>query len=42
VAETLIEAAELSRSHAERISFNGKQLRRDIAWRELTRGARVT
>jgi phosphoribosylamine--glycine ligase len=42
VAETLHEAAELSRSHAEQISFNGKQLRRDIAWRELTRGARAT
>ncbi|HEV7389542.1 MAG TPA: phosphoribosylamine--glycine ligase [Gemmatimonadaceae bacterium] len=42
VADTLLEAAELSRSHAEQISFNGKQLRRDIGWRELTRGARVT
>jgi phosphoribosylamine--glycine ligase len=42
VAESLIEASELSRSHAEQISFNGKQLRRDIGWRELTRGARVT
>lgn len=42
VAETLIEAAELSISHAEQVSFNGKQLRRDIGWRELTRGARVT
>ncbi|HEY1953842.1 MAG TPA: phosphoribosylamine--glycine ligase [Gemmatimonadaceae bacterium] len=42
VASTLFEAAELSRSHAEAISFKGKQLRRDIAWRELTRGARVT
>ena len=42
VAETLHEAAELSRTHAEQISFNGKQLRRDIAWRELTRGARAT
>jgi phosphoribosylamine--glycine ligase len=41
-AETLHEAAELSRSHAEQITFNGKQLRRDIGWRELTRGARVT
>ena len=42
VAEGLIEAAELSRSHAEQVSFSGKQLRRDIGWRELTRGARVT
>jgi len=42
VAPTLVEAAELSRSHAERVSLAGKQLRRDIAWRELNRGARVT
>jgi phosphoribosylamine---glycine ligase len=42
VASTLLEATELSRSHAEAVSFSGKQLRRDIAWRELTRGARVT
>ena len=42
VAQSLIEAAEMSRSHAEAISFKGKQLRRDIGWREVTRGARVT
>ena len=42
VAPTLVEAAELSRSHAERIVLAGKQLRRDIAWRALNRGARVT
>ena len=42
VAESLIEAAEMSRSHAEAISFKGKQLRRDIGWREVTRGARAT
>jgi len=42
VAPTLIEASELSRSHAERVSFKGKQLRHDIGWRELTRGARIT
>jgi phosphoribosylamine---glycine ligase len=42
VADTLLEAAERSRSVAEEISFKGKQLRRDIAWRELTRGARIT
>jgi phosphoribosylamine---glycine ligase len=42
VASTLFEAAELSRSHAEQVVFSGKQLRRDIGWRELTRGARAT
>jgi len=42
VASGLLEAAEVSRNHAERVSFKGKQLRRDIGWRELTRGARVT
>jgi phosphoribosylamine---glycine ligase len=42
VASGLIEAAELSRSYAEQVSFKGKQLRRDIGWREVTRGARVT
>jgi len=42
VASSLFEASELSRSHAEEISFRGKQLRHDIGWRELTRGARVT
>jgi phosphoribosylamine--glycine ligase len=42
VAEGLLEAAERSRSYAEEISFKGKQLRGDIGWRELTRGARVT
>jgi phosphoribosylamine--glycine ligase len=42
VAPTLVEAAELSRSHAERVALAGKQLRRDLAWRELNRGARVT
>jgi phosphoribosylamine--glycine ligase len=41
VAPTLIEAAELSRSHAERVSLSGKQLRRDIGWREVMRGART-
>jgi len=33
VASSLIEAAEISRSHAEQVSFKGKQLRRDIGWR---------
>ena len=42
VASSLFEASELSRSHAEEVSFSGKQLRHDIGWRELTRGARIT
>jgi phosphoribosylamine--glycine ligase len=42
VAENLFEAAERSREYAEQISFKGKQLRGDIGWRELTRGARIT
>ena len=42
VAENLLEAAERSREYAEEISFKGKQLRGDIGWRELTRGARIT
>ena len=42
VAESLVEAAELSRSYAEQVSFRGKQMRRDIGWRELSRSARVT
>ena len=36
---TLTEAANCSREYAERVSFEGKQLRRDIAWRELERSA---
>jgi phosphoribosylamine--glycine ligase len=39
---TLQEAAERSRAHAERIQFAGKQMRRDIGWRELTRHARAS
>jgi phosphoribosylamine--glycine ligase len=42
VAEGLLEAAEHSREYAEEVSFKGKQLRGDIGWRELTRGARIT
>ena len=42
VAPDLLEAADRSREFAERVSFKGKQLRRDIGWRELTRDARVT
>jgi phosphoribosylamine--glycine ligase len=36
---TIAEAAALSRGFAERVSFEGKQFRRDIAWRELERNA---
>ena len=32
-------AQRLSAGHAERIQFQGRQLRRDIGWRELARGA---
>jgi phosphoribosylamine--glycine ligase len=42
MAPTLGEAAEQSLAYAERISFRGKQLRRDIGWRELTRSARAS
>ncbi len=42
VAPTLSEAAACSREFAERVSFDGKQMRRDIAWRELERHARAT
>jgi phosphoribosylamine--glycine ligase len=41
-APDLLEAAEQSREFAERVGFKGKQLRSDIGWRELTRGARIT
>jgi phosphoribosylamine-glycine ligase len=37
-----VDAAERSREFAERVSFKSKQLRSDIGWRELTRGARIT
>ncbi|MDO8500913.1 MAG: phosphoribosylamine--glycine ligase [Gemmatimonadaceae bacterium] len=36
---TIAEAAACSRQYAERVSFDGKQFRRDIAWRELERDA---
>jgi phosphoribosylamine--glycine ligase len=36
---TIEEAASRSRSYAERVTFEGKQFRRDIAWRELERNA---
>jgi len=42
VAADLLEAADRSREYAEQVAFKGKQLRGDIAWRELTRGARIT
>ena len=41
-APSLLEAAEMSRSYAEQVDFRGKQLRRDIGWRELSRSARAT
>jgi phosphoribosylamine--glycine ligase len=37
LAPTVAQAAERSRAAAERISFEGKQLRRDIGWREIGR-----
>jgi phosphoribosylamine--glycine ligase len=37
LAPTVAEAAERSRAAAERISFEGKQFRRDIGWREMAR-----
>lgn len=37
VAPTLSEAQAKSRGHAERVQFAGRQLRRDIGWRELAR-----
>jgi len=42
VAPNLFDAADSSRACAEEVSFRGKQLRGDIGWRELTRGARIT
>ncbi|MBX3132256.1 MAG: phosphoribosylamine--glycine ligase [Gemmatimonadaceae bacterium] len=37
VAPTLAEAQAKSREYAERVQFTGRQLRRDIGWRELAR-----
>ncbi|MFN2602149.1 MAG: phosphoribosylamine--glycine ligase [Gemmatimonadaceae bacterium] len=42
VAHSLEEAADCSREYAERVSFDGKQMRRDIGWRDLERHARAT
>ncbi len=39
LAPTMAEAAARSRAGAEAITFEGRQLRRDIGWRELARGA---
>jgi len=39
VADTLRDAAALSHSVAESVELDGKQLRADIGWRELSRGA---
>jgi len=41
-ADTMADAAALSRDYSERVSFSGKQFRRDIAWRELERNAGAT
>jgi len=42
VGTTLAAAQERSLAYAERVSFEGKQLRRDIGWRELTQSARAS
>jgi len=39
LAATLASARERSADFAARVQFDGKQYRRDIGWRELTRGA---
>ena len=39
VAPTLRAAAETSRAYAEAVQFAGKQMRRDIGWRDLRRAA---
>lgn len=39
LGNTIEEAARCSREYAERVTFDGKQFRRDIAWRELERNA---
>jgi phosphoribosylamine--glycine ligase len=39
VASSLAEAAACSEDYAERVSLEGKQMRRDIGWRELERNA---
>lgn len=42
LAQAVPEAAERSRAGADAITFDGKQFRRDIAWRELARHARAS
>ena len=42
IANTIEEASRQSRQYAERVGFEGKQFRRDIAWRELERDARAS
>ena len=39
VAPKLADAAACSREYAERVTLEGKQMRRDIGWRELERNA---
>jgi phosphoribosylamine--glycine ligase len=39
IAETVAEAARLSREAAEAVEFEGKVFRRDIGWREIERRA---
>jgi len=39
VAPSLTDAAACSREYAERVTLEGKQLRRDIGWRDLERNA---
>ena len=39
VADTVAIAAERSRAYADEVVFSGKQFRRDIAWREMSRSA---
>jgi phosphoribosylamine--glycine ligase len=39
IGDSIEEAAAKSRDYSERVSFDGKQFRRDIAWRELARNA---
>lgn len=41
-ADTIEEASTCSREYAERVGFEGKQFRRDIAWRERERNARAS
>ena len=42
VGDSLAEAAACSREYAELVTFDGKQMRRDIGWRELERNARAS